>query len=271
MRLLLTGATGAAGLNVYRAALVDPSITSITLLMRREMPSWAVLPPNAAEKTNTIVHDDFTSYPPDVSSRLVQHDACIWALGPTSVGMNEEDYTMATHDYPLAMLAAMREAGLRLSKDRPADAPFRFVFFSSEMADPTERSGRMFADVKGRTEKDLGAFCAKNSGMKVHNLRPAFFHPSTEYPEDKKHQRVGIGRNILDFVLCTVFSFAIPSLYMPIPELTAATLAIAHGRYPDQELFRNTQLRQIAKELSAKSSPVAPPLNLYRCVELLDM
>lgn len=135
-----------AGLNIYRAALTDPSISAVTLLLRREMPSWAVLPANAAEKTTTIIHDDFASYPSDLASRLAQHDACIWALGTSSNGVKEADYTRITYEYPMAMAKALKDAGA--GNDRPADKPFRFVFFSGEMADPEEKSGQMWARVK---------------------------------------------------------------------------------------------------------------------------
>lgn len=165
MRLLLTGATGAgthsnplevmqrltscsAGLNIYRAALNDASITSITLVMRREMPSWAALPANASEKTTTIIISDFTSYPPDVASRLAGHDVCVWALGISSAGVKEADYTRITYEYPMAMAMALREAGV--GNDRPEDKPFRFVYLSGEMADPTGKSGQMWARVKVR-------------------------------------------------------------------------------------------------------------------------
>ncbi|TCD61173.1 hypothetical protein EIP91_008817 [Steccherinum ochraceum] len=250
MRLLVTGATGAAGLNIYRAALNDSSVTSVTLLLRREMPSWAVLPANASEKTTTILHSDFASYPADVASRLAQHDACIWALGTSSNGVAEADYTRITYEYPMAMVKALKEAGV--GNDRPADKPFRFVYFSGEMADPTGKSGQMWARVKGKTEKDLASFCVEGSGMRVHSIRPAFFGPNKEYPEDKKHQRAA-SRRALDAVMGPVLNITLPSYVTPIPDLTASTLAIAQGKYPDRELFRNTDLRKIAKKLKARS------------------
>lgn len=145
-----------AGLNVYRAALQDPTITSITLLMRREMPSWAELPANASQKTETIIQQDFLSYSPDVASTLAQHDACIWALGKSARGMSEADYTVITYDYPMALLRAIEEAGV--GKDRPADKPFRFLYFSGELADPTGKSGQMWARVK---------VCASNYASRV--------------------------------------------------------------------------------------------------------
>lgn len=50
-----------------------------------------------------------------------------------------------------------------------------------------------------------------------------------------------------------VIKYMLASYYTPIPELAAATLAIAEGKYLDQELFRNTDLRKIAKELGVKA------------------
>ena len=134
-----------AGLNIYRAALEDPAISSITLLTRREMPQWAVLPANASEKTTTIIHKDFTSYPPDIVARLVQHDACIWAMGKSSLGLSEEEYTKITYAAPMAFVSALRDAGIGTGREVN---PFRFVYLSGAHADPTEKSRQMWARVK---------------------------------------------------------------------------------------------------------------------------
>lgn len=84
--------------------------------------------------------------------------------------------------------------------------------------------------------------------MKAHSVRPAVFAPSKEYPEDKKHQRTA-SRRVMDAILTPVLSVLSSSYVIPIPELSASTLAIAQGKYPDQDLLRNTDLRKIAKEL----------------------
>lgn len=114
--------------------------------MRREMPSWAVLPANASEKTTTIVHKDFTSYTPELVSRLREHDACIWAMGKSSLGIAEADYTAFTYNAPMTLATALRDAGV--GQNRAADQPFRFIYVSGEHADPTEKSSQMWARVK---------------------------------------------------------------------------------------------------------------------------
>lgn len=120
--------------------------------MRREMPSWAVLPANASEKTTTIVHKDFTSYTPELISRLKEHDACIWAMGKSSLGIAEADYTAFTYNAPMTLATALRDAGV--GQNRAANQPFRFVYISGEHADPTEKSSQMWARVKVRFDDE---------------------------------------------------------------------------------------------------------------------
>lgn len=110
------------------------------------MPSWAVLPDNASAKTTTIVHGNFTDYEPDLAAQLIQHDACLWALGKSARGMAEDEYTVVTHDYPIAMLNALRSAGV--GEGRATDQPFRFLYWSGERADPSGNSSMMWARVK---------------------------------------------------------------------------------------------------------------------------
>ena len=112
------------------------------------MPSWAVLPANATEKTETIVHSDYTSYSTELASKLAQHDACIWALGKASQGMSEPDYTRITYDYPMAFVNAVQKAGA--GADRVKGEEFRMVYISGEMADPEQKSWQMWARVKVR-------------------------------------------------------------------------------------------------------------------------
>ena len=132
-----------AGLAVYRAALADPAVQQVTLLTRRPVPSWAVLPPNAQNKTETIIHKDFTTYSPDLAHRLAGHDGLVWALGKSSLGMTEEEYTELPYGYTMAAARALKDAGAGST-----ETPFHFVFVSGNRADPTEQSSQMWARVK---------------------------------------------------------------------------------------------------------------------------
>lgn len=166
MRLIITGVTGVgtsmfttsseyffdgrsytsgilAGLAAYRAAVVDSAVDGITLLTRRPVPTWAKLPPQAAQKTTTILHQDFKTYPPDLARQLAENDALVWALGKSSMGMSEEQYNELTYEYTMAAARALKDAGAG-SPERP----FRFVFVSGEHADPTGESRQAWARIK---------------------------------------------------------------------------------------------------------------------------
>jgi len=246
MKLLLTGATGVAGLAVYRAAVADSAVTHITILSRRPIPSWAVLPPDAPEKTTVIIHNDFLVYPPDLAKRLAANDACVWALGKTAVGMGEKEYTEMTYGYPMAALRALKEAGV--GEGRAEDSPFRFVYISGEQADPTGKSSQMWARVKGKAEVDITEFCKTTPGMAAHVLRPGYFFPSPAYPEDRKHQR-STTAYLLDYAMTPLFKALAPSLLAPTEEIGLFATALAKGRFPGQELYRNKVMRQLVKEL----------------------
>ncbi|CAL1708872.1 unnamed protein product [Somion occarium] len=240
MRLLLTGATGVAGLSIYRAALSDPAVTSITLLLRRSFPEWAVLPPNATEKTQTIIHSDYVSYSPDLASSLAQHDACIWAMGKASSGMSEADYTRLTYDYPMAFIKALRDAGA--GAERKKGEEFRLVYISGEMADPTQTSRQMWA--RGRAENDLTAFADNTPGFAMHILRPGYFFPSKDYPADRTNQR-GTVAHYVDRAMAPIYSTVLPSFYTPIDTLATVGVEVAKGHWKDVVLFRNKLIREL--------------------------
>ncbi|KZT37304.1 hypothetical protein SISSUDRAFT_961629, partial [Sistotremastrum suecicum HHB10207 ss-3] len=171
MKLILTGATGAAGLAILRAASRDPSVSHITVLSRRP------LPPHAAEfsksKTEVILHQNFTEYPPTLTEKLKDHDAVIWALGASQNGMDVEAYTKLTHDFPVAAIAALTDAGTG-----SPEKPLRFLYVSGQGADRSGKGWALFSKVKGRTEKDLVDYAATHPSVIAQNIRPGYFFPS---------------------------------------------------------------------------------------------
>ncbi|TFK88543.1 hypothetical protein K466DRAFT_564693 [Polyporus arcularius HHB13444] len=248
MHIVLTGVTGAAGLAIYRAALTDPAVQQVTLLTRREVPSWAKLPPNANEKTAVILHTDFKTYPPDLAHRLAGHDALIWALGKSAYGMSEEEYTELTYDYTLSAARALKEAGAG-----SAEKPFRFVFISGEYADSTGQSGQMWAKVKGRVERELPELF-KGTNMIAHIYRAGYFFPSKKYPEDRLNQRSTLSR-VADIAMGPVLRMLAPSLYSPIEDLGRFAVEVAKGRWPQQTFFRNADMRELMKSVPPLAHP----------------
>jgi hypothetical protein len=139
-----------AGIQIFRTAIQDKSVTKITVLTNRPLPEWMTLP--ETDKTEIIILRDFLNYPLHLPPRLAQHDACIWALRQSSSGLTEEEYTKITYDYLMAAVIALEKGGVGevtmvedgSAKGRP---PFRFVFISGEGADHTQKHMMKFARV----------------------------------------------------------------------------------------------------------------------------
>jgi len=142
-----------AGFAAYLAALADPSVSYITLLLRREIPAWANLPSNASEKSKTIIVKDFSQYPEDVISQVADHDGCVWALGKSVRGLSDEEYMKIHVDLPLAAIEALKKAGVGNT-----ERPFNFVYVSGEGADPSQKSMFMWARGKVRGQPSCRSF-----------------------------------------------------------------------------------------------------------------
>ncbi|KAH9835298.1 uncharacterized protein C8Q71DRAFT_710022 [Rhodofomes roseus] len=213
MTLLLTGVTGVAGLATYRAAVVDPAITHVTVLPRRPIPSWAILSPNTSTNTTTIIHNDFLPYPPDLAKQLAQNNECVWALGRSVAGMNETDYTEMTYGYLLNVATALNDAGV--GENRGEGEPCKFVSSARSMRIPPGRVRRCGQE----SRYVLPRFLSRSIlSMKARVVRSTYFSPPKEYPEDRKNQRPAWFRAI-DIVMTPLLKNLIPSIYTPTEEL----------------------------------------------------
>lgn len=239
MKLVLTGVTGAAGIQIFRQAVSDAAITKITVLSRRVLPSWMDIPKN--DKTEVIILNDFLNYPSDLPARLVGHDACVWALGKSSVGLSDDEYTRITYDYTMHFVNSLQEAGM---KDKTGE-PFRFVFISGEGADPSGKSNIKFAKIKGMTEKALFDL-PPSSNIKASVMRPAYFFPSKDHPSDRENIRSSTTR-VIDCLMTPIMKTILPSMYTPIEDLGLFAVEAAKGRWSNENLFPNSKMRELIK------------------------
>ncbi|KAK7445448.1 hypothetical protein VKT23_014867 [Stygiomarasmius scandens] len=243
MKLLLTGVTGAAGCQIFRDAVADPTISSITVLSRRALPDWLTKSIPNNDKTTTIIVDDFLKYPTDLPPKLATHDACIWALGCSSVGKTEEEYTKITNGYVKHMISSLGEmATLRADKE-----PFRFVFISAAGADPTKSSSKaMYGRIKRETELYLLDLPVES---RIHPiiLRPGYFYP--EDPNIAKQTR-STAERALSIALRPLVSNFWSSNYIPTGEISQFALKAAKGAWGNSEqVFNNTRMRELLKNL----------------------
>lgn len=82
--------------------------------------------------------------------------------------------------------------------------------------------------------------------MAAHIYRAGYFFPSKDYPEDRLNQR-SVGERIVDITLGTMLKTFTPHFYTPIELLGPYVLEIAKGRWPDQEVLRNVDMRKFIK------------------------
>lgn len=239
--IIVTGATGLAGSAILAECLASPAVAKVSVLSRRPV-SLA----EANPKANVIVHSDYSTYPSSTLEQLRGATGCIWAQGKSSVGMQTDEYTTLTHDWPIAAANAMAELPKQGEK-------FTFVYISGEGADPTEKASQMFGRVKGRAEKDLLALAATKPALSVYNLRPGAIDPMGGDLRDKPFSLVGdLPVRILGPVLRLVY----PSMHTPTKSLAEVSLRLAVGDgQPLTECkgveaegwtLRNTAIRRLA-------------------------
>ena len=98
-----------------------------------------------------------------VEPQLTGFDACFYAIGVTSAGLDEAEYTRLTYDLTMAVARTL----VRLNPG------MTFLFVSGLGADSTERGRAMWARVKGRTENALLRLPFKGAFM----FRPGLIQP----------------------------------------------------------------------------------------------
>lgn len=135
MKILLFGATGAAGGAVLRGCLEAPSVEEVRVITRRPL---KINHP----KLRVHLHDDFVNYTA-VADAFTGVDACLFCLGVSSTQVSGAEYKRISYDMPLA--------AAKVLKERSPNAVFHYI-----TGEGTNPNGRLkWARVKGATELEL--------------------------------------------------------------------------------------------------------------------
>lgn len=127
------------------------------------------------------------AYPPELLQQLEGHDACIWALGRTSNGMSEADYSVITYDYALA--AAKAFSTLPESNDKK----LVFAYLSGAGTDQREgKAWQMFGRVKGA----LAPLSFQSLPVASLLTLPPSPRPRREGPRPLTHVRLPLSRRL---------------------------------------------------------------------------
>lgn len=217
MKLILFGATGMVGAGVMREALADPDVSDVLSVSRR--PCGSTDP-----KLRELLVPDLFEFAA-VETQLVGWDAAIWAVGISSVGLDEGAYARVTEELTLRWARAL----IRLNPT------FSFCYCSAAGAD-----GRaMWARVRRRVEREIQAMPFHYAGC----VRPAFIQPG---PGIRSHVKLYQAFIRLFKPLFPVFVRTMPSVFTTSERLGRAMLRVVQGR-ADRFILESPDINRVGR------------------------
>ena len=164
--IAIFGASGTAGDGILKAALANPDIRKIHVITRRATPR--IEEGVASGKVRMTKHMDYLDYAA-IRKQMADVDAVFWAIGISSLGVDEDTYRRIHVDFPRKFV----EEWLDVSS-KP-DVSFHFISSS----DISEDSTAMWVRVKVQSEKVLFGL-AGNTKLRVIAYRPDYIGPTDE-------------------------------------------------------------------------------------------
>jgi len=164
--IAIFGASGTAGDGSLKAALANTDITKIHVITRRATPR--IEEGIAAGKVQMTLHMDYLDYSA-VREQIAEVDAVYWAIGISSVGVDEETYGRIHVDFPARFVNEWASVSSK------PDISFHYISSS----DISEDSSAMWAREKARAERTLFEF-AEGTNLRVIAYRPDYIGPTDE-------------------------------------------------------------------------------------------
>ena len=164
--IAIFGASGTAGDGILKAALAEPRINKIHVITRRITPRMQA--GIDAGKVEATIHMDYLDYAA-IPAQLADVDAVYWAIGLSSLGVEEDLYRRIHIDFPVRFLASWGDEAAR------PNATFHYISSS----DISEDANSMWARVKFEAEVELFALGTEKD-VKVIAFRPDYIGPTDE-------------------------------------------------------------------------------------------
>ena len=164
--IAIFGASGTAGDGILKAALADADIKKIHVITRRATPR--IEEGVASGKVQMTLHMDYLDYSA-IREQIEQVSAVYWAIGTSTVGVDEKTYGMIHVDFPTRFVEEWTSASDK------SDISFHYISSS----DISEDSSAMWAREKVRAERALFGF-AEGSKLRVIAYRPDYIGPTEE-------------------------------------------------------------------------------------------
>ena len=178
------GASGTAGDGILKAALSDPDIDKVHVITRRSTPR--IDAGVASGKVEMTLHLDYLDYSA-VHEQIASADAVYWAIGTSSVNVDEATYGRIHVEFPVRFVSEWL-----VVRDN-ADISFHYLSSS----DISEDSRMMWAREKVRAENTLFDL-AEGSNLRVIAYRPDYIGPTKE--------EAHLGQNLLYWFFAPVGS-----------------------------------------------------------------
>lgn len=220
MRIILFGATGMVGASVLREALRSSKVEAVLSIGRK---ACGVVHPKLEEIQLADLFDFGT-----IEHQLCDYDAAIWAIGISSVGLDEAQYENVTALLTLKWARAL----IRINPE------FAFCYCSAGGAGGLG----MWARVRQRVENELQSMPFKHFGA----VRPGFIRPG---PGIRSRTR---GYQILNVVMTPIFPLypllinIAPFLFTTSEILGRAMLRVVSGR-ADRFILESTHINWLGK------------------------
>lgn len=168
--VMVFGASGSAGGGLLKAAIEDDDVEKVYVVTRRSTDYIAST--EALDKVSVIMHKDFTDYS-GLDSELGEVSTVLWALGTSSLQVDEATYTLIHVDFPAAFVHAWLSARRAVGN---IDSPMAYHFIAGM---GTEDSDAPWAQDKRKTERDVAAM-AEGTGLRSFSYRSAYIRPVSE-------------------------------------------------------------------------------------------
>lgn len=164
--VMVLGATGSVGDGLLKAAMEAESVEEVHVVSRRSSPR--IDAGVASGRVQLHLHKDFTDFG-SLQSVLGEVNTVLWGLGATSIGMEDDTYTLIHVDFPLAFTRQWLSAR--------SEGPMSFHNVTGMGTDPN--GDDHWAREKGRAELELAAM-ARGTPLRTFGYRSAYIRPTTE-------------------------------------------------------------------------------------------
>lgn len=218
MRVIVLGATGMVGAGALREALGSPEVEAVLSIGRQ--PSGVVHP-----KLREIALPDLFDFAA-IEDQLVGYDACIWAIGISSVGLDESAYARVTEELTLSWARALLRLNPGLS----------FCYCSAGGAG----GPGMWARVRRRVEGALQSMPFRHAGA----VRPGFIRPGPGIRSRTWAYQLGVILLKPLFLFTPLLVRVLPFLFTTSEVLGRAMLRVVQGR-ADRFILESADINRI--------------------------